>query len=77
MLPIRGCKAETDAQKVLGFMAKNDSAGLEKFKTPKITTGDCSLLSKGMAVAIDKTDGQILCVRPIGALDCVWQQASQ
>src|SRR3984893_14129518 len=67
-----GCKAETDAQKVLGFMAKNDSAGLEKFKTPKIMTGDCSLLSKGMAVAIDKTEGQFLCVHPIGALDCVW-----
>ena len=54
------CKAETDAQTVLGFMAKNDSAGLEKFKKPKIMTGDCSLLSKGMAVAIDKTDGQFL-----------------
>jgi hypothetical protein len=48
-----GCKAETDAQKVLGFMAKNDNAGLEKFKTAKIMAGDCFLLSKGMAVAID------------------------
>jgi hypothetical protein len=67
-----GCKAETDAQKVLGFMAKNDNAGLDKFKTSKITAGDCSLLTKGMAIAIDKTDGQFLCVRPTGALDCVW-----
>jgi hypothetical protein len=69
---IVGCKAEADTQKVVGFMAKNDSAGLEKFKTPKIMAGDCSFLSKGMAVAIDKKDGQFLCVRPIGELDCFW-----
>ena len=70
-----GCKAEPDAQKVMGFMAKNDSAGLEKFKTSKIMAGDCSLLPKGMAVTADKTDGQFLCVRPTGAFECVWVTA--
>jgi hypothetical protein len=69
---IIGCKGEADTQKVAEFMAKNDSAGLEKFKTAKIKGGDCSLLSKGMAVAIDKKDGQFLCVRPVGELDCFW-----
>jgi hypothetical protein len=67
-----GCKAEIDARKVLGFMAKNDNAGLEKFKTPKIMAGDCSFLTKGMAVTVDKKDGQFLCVRPTGDLDCFW-----
>src|SRR5262249_22152760 len=69
---IVGCKAEADTQKIVAFMAKNDSAGLEKFKTPKIKARDCSFLSKGMAVAIDKKDGQFLCVRPIGELDSFW-----
>ncbi|HXW72115.1 MAG TPA: hypothetical protein VEK34_11835 [Methylocella sp.] len=67
-----GCKAEADAQKVLGFMAKNDSAGLEKFKASKITAGDCSMLLRGMTVAPDKTDGQFMCVRPAGAFECIW-----
>jgi hypothetical protein len=69
---IVGCKAEADTQKVVEFMAKNDSAGLEKFKTPKILSRDCSFLSKGMVVTIDKKDGQFLCVRPIGELDRFW-----
>jgi hypothetical protein len=69
---IIGCKGEVDTQKVAEFMAKNDSAELEKFKTAKIKGSDCSFLSKGMAVAIDKKDGQFLCVRPIGELDCFW-----
>jgi hypothetical protein len=69
---IVGCKAEADTQKVAGLMAKNDSAGLEKFKTQKILAGDCFLLSKGMPITIDKKDGQFLCVRPVGELDCFW-----
>jgi hypothetical protein len=69
---IVGCKAEADTQKVVEFMAKNDSAGLEKFKTPKIKKGDCSFLSKGMPITIDKKNGQFLCVRPVGELDCFW-----
>ena len=69
---ITGCKAEADSQKVPEFMARNDTAGLEKFKTAKIKTGDCSFLSKGMPTTIDKKDGQFLCVRPIGELDCFW-----
>jgi hypothetical protein len=70
--PIVGCKAEADAKRILEFIAKNDSPGLEKFRTPKITMGDCSFLTKGMPVAIDKKDGQFLCVHPIGGLDCYW-----
>ena len=70
--PIVGCKAEADAKRILEFIAKNDSPGLEKFRTPKITKGDCSFLTKGMPVAIDKKDGQFLCVHPIGGLDCYW-----
>jgi hypothetical protein len=50
--PIVGCKAEADAKRILEFIAKNDSPGLEKFRTPKITKGDCSFLTKGMPVAI-------------------------
>jgi hypothetical protein len=69
---IIGCKGEADTQKVAEFMAKNDSAGLEKFKTAKIKGGDCSFLSKGMPITIDKKDGQYLCVRPVGELDCFW-----
>jgi hypothetical protein len=64
--PIVGCKAEADAKRILEFIAKNDSPGLEKFRTPKITNGDCSFLTKGMPIAIDKKDGQFLCVHPIG-----------
>jgi hypothetical protein len=67
-----GCKAEADTQKIVGFMAKNDTAGLDKFKTPKIRARDCLFLTKGMSVAIDKKDGQYLCVRPTGELDCFW-----
>ena len=73
--PIVGCKGEADSKKVLEFIAENNTAGLEKFKTSKITTGDCSSLLKGMSVAIDKKDGQLLCVRPIGGLDCFWTTA--
>jgi hypothetical protein len=69
---IVGCKTEADTQKVVEFVAKNDSIRLEKFKTPKIKTGDCSFLSTGMPITIDKKDGQFLCVRPIGDLDCFW-----
>ena len=72
---ITGCKAEADTQKLAEFMAKNDNAGLEKFKTAKIKAGDCSFLSKGMAITIDKKDGQFLCVRPSGGLDCFWAPA--
>jgi hypothetical protein len=70
--PIVACKAEADSKKVFEFISKNDTSGLDKFKTSKIPTGDCSSLSKGMAVTIDKKDGQFLCVRPTGGLDCVW-----
>ena len=70
--PVVACKAEADSKKVFEFISKNDTAGLDKFKTSKITTGVCSSLSKGMAVTIDKKDGQFLCVRPTGGLDCVW-----
>jgi hypothetical protein len=73
--PIVGCKAESDSKKVLEFIAKNDATGLEKFKTSKIAGGDCSSLSKGMSVAIDKKDGQFLCVRPTGGFDCFWTAA--
>ena len=73
--PIVGCKLEANSEKVLEFIAKNDAAGLEKFKTPKIAAGDCSSLSKGMSVAIDKKDGQFLCVRPTGGFDCFWTAA--
>jgi hypothetical protein len=72
---ITGCKPEADTQKLAEFMAKNGSSGLEKFKTAKIKAGDCSFLSKGMAITIDKKDGQFLCVRPSGGLDCFWAPA--
>jgi len=72
---ITGCKAEADTQKAAELMAKNDNAGLEKFKTAKIKAGDCAFLSKGMAITIDKKDGQYLCVRPAGGLDCYWAAA--
>jgi hypothetical protein len=70
--PVVACKAEPDAKKILEFIAKNDNSGLEKFRTSKVATGDCSSLSKGMAVTIDKRDGQFVCVRPTGGLDCFW-----
>jgi hypothetical protein len=72
---IVGCKAKAGTQTVAEFMAKNDNAGLEKLKTAKIKAGDCSFLSKGMAITIDKKDGQYLCVRPSGGLDCFWAPA--
>jgi len=73
--PITACKAEADSKKVFEFISKNDASGLDKFKTSKVTAGDCSSLSKGMAVTIDKKDGQFLCVRPTGGLDCFWTAA--
>ena len=38
--PIVACKAEADSKKVFEFISKNDTAGLDKFKTSKIPTGD-------------------------------------
>lgn len=73
--PITACKAQADSKKLFELISKNDAAGLDKFKTSKTATGDCSFLSKGMAVSIDKKDGQFLCVRPTGGLDCVWTAA--
>ena len=72
---IVGCKAQADSRKALELIAKNDAAGLEKFKAFKIAGGDCSSLSKGMSVVVDKKDGQFLCVRPTGGLDCFWTAA--
>ena len=37
---IVGCKAEADSRKALEFIAKNDAARLEEFKTSKIAGGD-------------------------------------
>jgi hypothetical protein len=73
--PIVACKAEPDAKKLLEFIANNNNSGLDKFRMFKVKTGDCSSLSKGMAVTIDKRDGQFMCVRPTGGLDCFWVSA--
>ncbi|WOJ89687.1 hypothetical protein RZS28_18210 [Methylocapsa polymorpha] len=73
--PITACKDEADSKKVFEFISKNDASGLDKFKTSKVAAGDCSSLSKGMAVTIDKKDGQYMCVRPTGGLDCFWAAA--
>jgi hypothetical protein len=34
--PIVACKAEADSKKVFEFISKNDTSGLDKFKTSKI-----------------------------------------
>jgi hypothetical protein len=47
--PVVACKAEADSKKAFEFISKNDTAGRDKFKTSKITTGDCSSLPKGLA----------------------------
>ncbi len=73
--PITACKAQADSKKLFELISKNDAAALDKFKTSKTATGDCSALLKGMAVTIDKKDGQFFCVRPTGGLDCVWTAA--
>jgi hypothetical protein len=70
--PIVACKDEADSRKVLDFLGKKDTAGLDKFSAPKLAKGDCFSLSKGMAVTIDTKDGTLLCVRPWGGLDCYW-----
>ena len=69
---IVACKDEADSRKVLDFLGKKDTAGLDKFSAPKLAKGDCFSLSKGMAMTIDKKDGKLLCVRPWGGLDCYW-----
>lgn len=70
--PIVGCRAEPDSKKVADFIAKNDNGGLDKFSAPKLASRDCFSLLKGMAVDVDKKDGQLLCVRPTGGFDCYW-----
>jgi hypothetical protein len=69
---IVACKDEADSRKVLDFLGKKDTAGLDKFSAPKLAKGDCFSLSKGMAMTIDKKDGKLLCVHPWGGLDCYW-----
>jgi hypothetical protein len=44
--PIVACKAEADSKKVFECISKNNTAGLDEFKTSKITTGDCSSLRR-------------------------------
>jgi len=70
--PIVACKDEADSRKVLDFLGKNDTAGLDKFSAPKLAKGDCLSLSKGMTVTIDTKDAKLFCVRPWGGLDCYW-----
>ena len=70
--PIVACKSKDDTKKVIDFLGKKDNAGLDKFSGPKLARGDCSGLSKGEEVTIDTKDGQLLCVRPWGGLDCYW-----
>jgi hypothetical protein len=70
--PIVACKDEADSRKVLDFLDKKDTAGLDKFSAPKLAKGDCLSLSKSMAVTIDTKDGKLFCVRPWGGLDCYW-----
>lgn len=70
--PIIAWKAEADSKKAVDLLAKQDNAGLNKFSGPKLSSGDCFSLFKGMAVDVERKDGQLLCVRPTGGLDCYW-----
>jgi hypothetical protein len=39
------------------------------------TMQPCSDLPQGMTVTVEQTDGQFLCVRPWGGLECLWTKS--
>ena len=39
------------------------------------TTQPCSDLPEGMTVTVEQTDGQYVCVRPWGGLECFWTKS--
>jgi hypothetical protein len=68
---IVGCREEADAKKRVEPPALNRrSAAPAKLAAP------CSDLQKGMTVTVEQTDGQFLCVRPWGGLECFWTQSA-
>jgi hypothetical protein len=68
---IFGCREEMSAKKRIEQQGhKGPSPASAKTAEP------CSDLPKGMTVTIEQTDGQFLCVRPWGALQCFWTQSA-
>jgi len=67
-----GCKAPADAQKALDLQSKKDAGALAKFTQPKLASGACITLGRGLSVTSDMKKPPLTCVRLSGDLDCYW-----
>jgi hypothetical protein len=68
---IFACREEINAKKRMESQGQDRrTAGVAK------TTEPCSDLPKGMTVTIERTDGQLVCVRPWGGLECLWTEGA-
>lgn len=67
------CRKMEDYDKLGTFSSASDEVAFRKFLSTKMLSGDCVVLSPGTAVHVDHSSfwGNY-CVRPIGAVDCVW-----
>lgn len=66
------CKAPKDATKVVEFLIKKDTAGLEAFSRPLIASGACTAMGRGLTVTVDEKKPPLSSVRLSGDLDCYW-----
>lgn len=69
-----GCKSKDNFEKWVRLLVDGDKDAAKQFMMVSIMSDQCALLDEGQTVALDDTAifSGLLCVRPRGAIDCLW-----
>lgn len=70
--PILACKEQADIKRALRPTSDKDRKENAIYLQGKLGSGECLQLVRDQKVLVDQRDGALWCVRPSGALDCVW-----